>query len=154
MRARRCHVAVLIDGYGGTAGMITLRDLLEALVGRIEDGPPVTGDVPISDGRVESDGSMLLDGLLRVEEFAELARITLAEDELHEGIETLGGLIPAVLGRFPDVGEEVRIGGRRLRVESRTDCVSPRTATAAMTPPGCLPDRPASPGALSRQRVN
>jgi CBS domain containing-hemolysin-like protein len=96
------------------AGMITLRDLLEALVGRIEDGPATAGDVPVSDGRLEADGSILLDGLIRVEEFEELARVRLGDEQAHEGVETLGGLIPAILGRFPDVGEEVRIAGRRL----------------------------------------
>jgi putative hemolysin len=119
MRVRRRHVAIVVDEYGGTAGMITLRDLLEALVGRIEDGPPAAGDVPISDGRLETDGSMLLDGLLRIEEFEELAGVRLSEEESHEGVETIGGLIPALLGRFPYVGEEVRVGGRRVRVERR-----------------------------------
>jgi CBS domain containing-hemolysin-like protein len=131
MRTRRCHVAIVVDEYGGTAGMITLRDLLEALVGRIEDGPPLVGDVPISDGRVEADGSMLIDGLLRIEEFEELAGIRLTEEESYEGIETIGGLIPAILGRFPDVGEDVRIGGRRLRVESRDGL---RIATVRLLP--------------------
>ena len=118
MRAQRCHVAIVVDEYGGTAGMVTLRDLLEALVGRIEDGPAFAGDVPVSDGRLEADGSMLLDGLLRVAEFEELAGVRLS-DVLHENVDTIGGLIPALLGRFPDVGEEVTIAGRRLRVETR-----------------------------------
>jgi putative hemolysin len=118
MRVQRCHVAIVVDEYGGTAGMVTLRDLLEALVGRIEDGPAFAGDVPISDGRLEADGSMLLDGLLRVAEFEELAGVRLT-DVLHENVDTIGGLIPALLGRFPDVGEELTIAGRRLRVETR-----------------------------------
>ena len=53
--------------------------------------------------------SMLLDGLLRVAEFEELAGVRLS-DVLHENVDTIGGLIPALLGRFPDVGEEVTIG--------------------------------------------
>jgi putative hemolysin len=131
MRHRRCHVAIVVDEYGGTAGMVTLRDLLEALVGRIEEGPPASGDVPVSDGRFEADGSMLLDGLLRIEEFEELADVRLTEVESYEGIETLGGLIPAMLGRFPNVGEDVHIGGRRLRVESRDGL---RIATLRLLP--------------------
>jgi putative hemolysin len=117
MRAARCHVAIVVDEYGGTAGMITLRDLLEALVGRIEDGPVIAGDAPVSDGRLEPDGSMLLDGLLRVDEFQDLAGVRLSEDEWQVGVETIGGLIAATLGRFPKVGEEVVIGGRRVKVE-------------------------------------
>jgi putative hemolysin len=117
MRRNRCHLAVVIDEYGGTAGIVALRDLLEALIGRIEDGPPRDGHAVI-DGRVERDNSLLLDGLMRVEEFEEATGVRL-DDESHEGVETLGGLLAAVLGRSPEVGEEVVIGERRLRVEAR-----------------------------------
>jgi CBS domain containing-hemolysin-like protein len=72
----------------------------------------------VTDGRVEVDDSILLDGLMRVEEFQEVTGVRL-DDESHEGVETLGGLLAAVLGRFPEVGEEIVIGGRRLRVEAR-----------------------------------
>jgi putative hemolysin len=133
MRSNRCHIAVLVDEYGGTAGMATLRDLLEALVGRIDDGPP-TADGITTEGGVEADGSVLLDGLMRVEEFEEAARLRL-EEKSHEGVETLGGLIAATLGRIPEVGEQIRIGGRALRVEARD---GRRIATVRLLP---LPTR-------------
>jgi putative hemolysin len=129
MRSNRCHIAILVDEYGGTAGMVTLRDLLEALVGRIDDAPP-TADGITTEGDVEADGSVLLDGLMRVEEFEEAAGLRL-EEESHEGVETLGGLIAATLGRIPEVGEQIGIGGRALRVEARD---GRRIATVRLLP--------------------
>lgn len=130
MRSNRCHIAILVDEYGGTAGMATLRDLLEALVGRIDDAPP-TADGITTEGGVEADGSVLLDGLMRVEEFEEAAGLRL-EEESHEGVETLGGLIAATLGRIPEVGEQqIGIGGRALRVEARD---GRRIATVRLLP--------------------
>jgi putative hemolysin len=119
MRANRCHTAVVVDEYGGTAGMVTLRDLLEALVGRIDDTTAAEREMTASvQGVPEADGSILLDGLMRVEEFEEAADIHLA-DGAHAGIDTLGGLLTAILGRFPIVGESIAIQGRTLTVEAR-----------------------------------
>ncbi|MBA3270024.1 MAG: HlyC/CorC family transporter [Acidobacteria bacterium] len=117
MRANRCHTAVVVDEYGGTAGMVTLRDLLEALVGRIDDTLSTEVNAP-TEGTIEADGSLLLDGLMRVEEFAEAAGVRLV-DESHESVDTVGGLFTAVLGRFPAIGEEITVEGRTLRVEAR-----------------------------------
>ena len=116
MRAKRRHIAVVIDEYGGTAGLITHDDLLAALVGPIDSRPPI--DAASAQERLEPDGSLLLDGFTRVDEFLEVAGLRLDEDET-EGVETLGGLIAAVLGRFPEVGETVAIGNRAVRVEKR-----------------------------------
>jgi putative hemolysin len=122
MRANRRHIAVVVDEYGGTAGLVTLEDLMEALVGRIEE-EPAEGDAA-GDGEPEPDGSALLDGLMRLEEFEEIAGVRL-DEEVHDEVDTLGGLVPTVLGRFPEVGEEVTVAGRTLRVEA-----------AASPPPG------------------
>jgi putative hemolysin len=130
MRSNRCHIAILVDEYGGTAGMATLRDLLEALVGRIDDAPPAADGIT-AEGGVEADGSVLLDGLMRVEEFEEAAGLRVEGEESHEGVETLGGLITAILGRIPEVGEQVGIGGRALRVEARD---GRRIATVRLLP--------------------
>jgi CBS domain containing-hemolysin-like protein len=117
LRTNRSEIAVVLDEYGGTAGIVTLQDLLEALVGRIEDEPrahaPASIPVPAEPGH-----PLLLDGLMRVDEFEEVAGVRVKVGS-REGVETLGGLITAVLGRFPEVGEEVTVGGRRLRVEAR-----------------------------------
>jgi len=130
MRTNRCHLAVVVDEYGGTAGMVTLRDLLEALVGRIEDGSSPLDSITRG-GTIEPDGSLLLDGLMRVEEFEEAAGVRVGEKS-HDGVDTLGGIIAAILGRFPTVGEEIAIGGRTLRIEARDGL---RTSLVRLLPP-------------------
>jgi putative hemolysin len=114
MRHNRCHAAIVVDEYGGTAGMVTLRDLLEALVGRIDDA--AAGNAPSGGALLQRDGSMLLDGLLRLDEFQDATGIRL-DDDTADGVETIGGLVTSVLGRVPILGDEVPVGGRRLRVE-------------------------------------
>ena len=117
MRETRRQLALVIDEYGGTAGIVTLENLVEALVGRIEEEPPIGDDADaIPSIAVESDGSMLLEGLTRLDEFEELTQIRI-DDDIHEEVETLGGLVMANLDRIPEVGDEVVVDGRRLRVE-------------------------------------
>src|SRR5215212_8506565 len=130
MRTQHCHMAVVGDEYGGTAGLVTLRDLLEALVGRIDDVPSHELSHSIAESP-ETDGAMLLNGLMRVEEFEEATGIRL-DDESHERVDTLGGLFTAVLGRFPEIGEEITVNGRTLRVEPRDGL---RVATVRLLPP-------------------
>jgi len=116
MRASRCSMAIVVDEYGGTAGIVTLNNLFEALVGSVESGP----DLGRADGKPAqtADGSMLFDGLTRIVEFAEAAGVQLA-DESTRGLETVGGVFAAMLGRIPQIGDEVELGGRHLRVEAR-----------------------------------
>lgn len=136
MRTQRYHIAVVADEYGGTAGIVTLRDLLDALVGPIDDAPLSAMSAPAEEMR-QADGALLLDGLMRVEEFEELVGIRL-DDEPHEQIDTLGGLFPAILGRIPEIGEEIRVKGRTLRVEARDGL---RVATIRLLPtPGAPTD--------------
>ncbi len=142
MRAQRSHTAVVVDEYGGTAGIVTLRDLLEALVGRIDDTLSTEVNAPI-EGALEADGSLLLDGLMRVEEFEEAAGIKL-QDEDHENVDTLGGWFTAVLGRFPVIGEEITIEGRTLRVESRDGLRVSSVRLLPLSPPGAKRSHPSS----------
>jgi CBS domain containing-hemolysin-like protein len=114
MRGRGRHLAVLIDEYGGTAGIVTLEDLLEELVGEVRDEhdperlPAVTA----------VDGGWELSGLLRLDEVAVETSV-----ELPDGpYDTVAGLIVQRLGRLAHVGDTVDAGGVRLvvtRVEGR-----------------------------------
>lgn len=106
------HLAVVLDEYGGTAGVVTLEDLVEELVGEVED----EHDDP--DTRVvrREDGSLLLAGLLRPDELRELG--IAAEDDSE--YDTVGGLIAYLLGRIAEEGDTVRLGGWTLLV-SRMD---------------------------------
>jgi CBS domain containing-hemolysin-like protein len=116
MRIASQHFAVVIDEYGGTAGVITLENLLEGLVGRIEPEPNI-GEMPTPiDYEPEPDGSFVLDGMLRLDEFEEISGLRL-ESTWHDEVETLGGLTMLLLDRIPDVGDELIVDGRTLRVE-------------------------------------
>jgi CBS domain containing-hemolysin-like protein len=107
----------VIDEYGGTAGILTLQDLVSALVGPVEEsGAEGTGTQPGETAVRQPDGSMLLDGLTRIDEWDEVTGIELTEED-EEAAETIGGVVMARLGRIPEVGDEVSVGGRTLRVE-------------------------------------
>jgi CBS domain containing-hemolysin-like protein len=118
MRAARRHVSVVIDEYGGTAGVVTLSDLLAGLVGRIDEEPPIGAPAAPESAApaAGSDGERVIDGLTRLDEFEEMTRLSLDEED-HEAAETVGGLVMARLGRIPEVGDEVAIDGWTLRVE-------------------------------------
>jgi CBS domain containing-hemolysin-like protein len=116
MRAARQQIAIVVDEYGGTAGIVTLHDLVEGLVGRIDEEPAVGADRPGPGRRSEPDGSQCFDGLTRLRDFEEATGIELAEED-RQAADTVGGLIMLRLGHLPRAGDEVEVGGRRLRVE-------------------------------------
>src|SRR5262249_52939526 len=132
MRASRQQFAVVLEEYGGTAGIITLENLLEALVGPIEEEPAVNGAAVARPTTVpEPDGSVLFDGLTRPDVWEEETGLRLDETD-HEAAETLGGLVMARLEHIPAVGEEIRVGGRTLRVE---ELDGRRVAAVRLLPP-------------------
>src|SRR5215210_5217996 len=111
MRQERVQLAVVVDEYGGTAGIVSLEDLIEALVGQIQDErDPVDPEGPAP------DGSLLLDGLLPLVELRERYDLDLTAEGIN--VETLGGYVFARLGRPPQVGDEVSARDQRLRVEA------------------------------------
>lgn len=112
LREARYQFAIVIDEYGGTAGIVTLEDLVERLVGEIqEEGEPA--DEPV----VAADGTMILDGLTTIVEAREEYDLDLDGDEY--GVETVGGYVFAALGRPARIGDEVTLPntGQVLRVE-------------------------------------
>ncbi len=103
MRRKRTHLAIVADEYGGTAGLVALEDVIEEIVGDIQDEHDVVEDIEIqrlADGSYEFDGRVLLDDV------TELLNIRLDE---HEE-DTLGGYIFGMLGRRPETGDQVSIG--------------------------------------------
>jgi putative hemolysin len=108
MRRSGDHLAVVVDEYGGTAGIVTLEDLIEELVGDIRDEYDATDDetVQLRGGDVE------VDGLLNLDDFADATGA-----ELTDGpYETVAGAIMATLGRLPRNGDAVELDGIRLKV--------------------------------------
>lgn len=111
MQAARVHIAIVVDEYGGTAGLVTIEDILEEIVGEITDeydtaAPEVT---PLP------DGSFRVMARMNIDDFAELIDIEIDSDE--EGVETVLGLMARRLGRVPIVDAEIVEGGWTLRAE-------------------------------------
>ncbi len=109
MRNKRIHLAVVNDEYGGTAGLITLEDIVESVVGEIGD----EFDKPLKEIRKESDGSFLVEGLVPIEKVQSKFNLALR----GQGYTTIGGLVFGLLGREPNVGDEVQLGNIVFRVE-------------------------------------
>jgi putative hemolysin len=107
MRRERHHLAVVVDEYGGTAGIVTLEDLIEELVGEIHDEYDAAPE-PQIDGAAPGE----VDGLLNLTDLAEVAGLPLPPGPY----ETLAGFLMARLGKLPVVGDEVRVDGWRLTV--------------------------------------
>ena len=104
MRLRRRHLALVVDEFGGVDGLITIEDLVEEIVGEIEDEHDQTVQPQMT---FNEDGSILAEARLEVKELESLAG-RLLEDHDRDEIDTLGGLVCAVAGRVPGRGEVVR----------------------------------------------
>lgn len=114
MQRSRNQMALVVDEYGGLSGLVTTEDLIEELVGEIEDEHD-TGETP----HIEhlADGTLLIDGLFPVFDLAEEVEVKLEDETPYE---TVAGLILHELGRFPLKGESVEWHGYRLLCEEVT----------------------------------
>jgi CBS domain containing-hemolysin-like protein len=105
MQSARCHLALVIDEYGGTHGLLSIEDLVEQIVGDIEDEHDEE-DLPVI--RQRAVGLWEIEARASIEAFAELSGLNLALPDRDEEIDTLGGLVFTLLGRIPQRGEIVR----------------------------------------------
>jgi CBS domain containing-hemolysin-like protein len=114
MQLSRNHMAIAVDEYGGTAGLLTIEDIIEEIVGEITDESDTDDRPPVE--HLE-DGSVRVSSRLPVEDLGELFGTE------FEGldVETVGGLMAQRLGRVPLPGAEAEIGGLRLRAEGGKD---------------------------------
>jgi len=114
------HVALVLDEFGGLLGMVTLYDILKAIVG----GIPTAGEEPEPQAILREDGSWLLDGLLTIDEFKDTLQFPPLPDEDRVGYQTLGGFVMSQFGEVPTSGmafewnnyrfEVVDMDGRRI----------------------------------------
>lgn len=114
-RANRNHMAIVVDEYGGVAGLVTIEDVLEQIVGDIEDEHDIEDDAFIGK---HSDTEYTLKALTPVDEFNEYFDAALSDDEF----DTIGGLLMREFGRMPERDEECQIGRysfKVLRADSR-----------------------------------
>jgi CBS domain containing-hemolysin-like protein len=111
MQARNSHMSIVIDEYGGTAGLITIEDILEEIVGEIQD----EYDVERPPIEALADGVYRLTARLPVEDLGELFNVELPRGD---DVETVGGLMAQLLGRVPIPGSEVSAYGVSLTAES------------------------------------
>ncbi len=102
-RANRNHMAVVVDEYGGVAGLVTIEDLLEEIVGEIDDEHDVAEDESIVR---EDDGSYTVRALTHIDDFNDFFETNLDDEEF----DTIGGLVVHEFGRLPRRGEHIRIG--------------------------------------------
>jgi CBS domain containing-hemolysin-like protein len=109
MQGRHITFAVVIDEYGGTAGIVTVEDIVEELVGEIKDEYDVESD-PLA---VEADGSVVADGRVGVDRLEEALETELS---LDEQIDTVGGLVTSIFGQIPRAGERTRYRGFDVEV--------------------------------------
>lgn len=104
MRQSRTHMAVVVDEYGGTDGLVTVEDMVEEIVGEIEDEHDAVEDpelISLPDGGYDADAR------LDIEELEETLGIDLTPDERAEDVDTLGGLVFLLADRVPDIGEVI-----------------------------------------------
>jgi len=101
LRENRVHIAIVIDEYGGTSGLVTIEDMIEEIVGDIQDEYDREEQWLVE----QPDGSLLVDGRLNIEEFEEYFDVEVA----REKFDTVGGYVVEQYGRVPAEGERVKV---------------------------------------------
>ena len=110
-RQSRNHMAIVIDEYGGVAGLVTIEDVLEQIVGDIDDEHDDAADEGVLIA-AQADGQFVVDALTPIDDFNERFGADFAEDEY----DTIGGLLTAAIGHLPEAGEELTLGRFSFRV--------------------------------------
>jgi CBS domain containing-hemolysin-like protein len=112
MQQQRVHLAIVVDEYGGTAGLITIEDLIEEIVGEIRD------EYDVEEAMIEevSDNEALFDARVSIRDVNDTLDLEIEDEDF----DTLGGLLYHELGKVPNVGDEVRIDGAVVTVLSTT----------------------------------
>lgn len=110
MQSRRVHMAIVVDEYGGVAGLVTLEDIVEEIIGEIQDEYDLEEELPYLE---VGDGEYVFLGRVDLDDFNEVLESSLSKDEA----DTIGGLIYNRIGRVPTSGESVQVEDLLLTVE-------------------------------------
>ncbi len=133
MQAQRIHVAIVVDEYGGTAGMVTIEDILEEIVGEISD----EYDTDRPEVEELADGDVRVSARLNVEDFVEHFGIDVDDAEI-EDVDSVGGLLGSLLGKVPIAGSKAEFHGLLLTAESLAGRRN-RIGTVLVHPPEPVP---------------
>ena len=108
LQTRKVHMAIIVDEYGGTAGLVTIEDLLEEIVGEIQD------EYDVEEAEIEevAPGEWLFDGRVSLDEVNDLTDL----DLINEDVDSLGGFVSAMLGTIPVVGDKITAGAATIEV--------------------------------------
>ena len=110
-RANRNHMAIVVDEFGSAAGLVTIEDVVEQIVGEIEDEHDIDEDIFI---KKQSDNRFIIKALTPIEEFNDYFKCDFSDEEF----DTIGGLMMQAFSRMPERGEEITIGRYRMKVLS------------------------------------
>ncbi|MDC0456547.1 hemolysin family protein [Alphaproteobacteria bacterium] len=113
MRIKRRHLALVVDEYGGIDGLVTIEDLVEELVGDIEDEHDLSTECRLEKMQ---DGSIILEARITIDLLEDLLS-SIRKEDLNEEIETLGGFIISIAGRVPVKGEVIKYSPSGLKFE-------------------------------------
>ena len=109
-RVSRNHMAIVVDEYGGVAGLVTIEDVLEQIVGEIDDEHDEADEATLI--AAQADGQYMVDALTPISDFNEQFGADFPDDEY----DTIGGLVTAAIGHLPEAGEELALGRFHFRV--------------------------------------
>ncbi len=108
LRSKKSHLAVIVDEYGGTSGLVTIEDIVEEIIGEIRD----EHDAEEDDFAAQPDGSFLVNAWANLDDFEELFCVKVP----REGYDTVGGFIIHLLGKVPKKGEEINFEGLQFKI--------------------------------------
>ena len=120
MQREKQHMRIVIDEYGEVAGLVTIEDLLEQIVGNIGDEHEDEEDARVEDAQAEGEGVWLVPGGFDVDRLEELVGTEWQPEESYEA-QTVGGLVSEADGRIPHAGEVVEVGRLRIEVVASSD---------------------------------
>jgi magnesium and cobalt transporter len=116
-RLSRNHMAIVVDEYGGISGLITIEDVLEEIVGEIDDEHDEEDPARKKLIQPQADGGFLVNALTPIADFNERLGSEFADDEF----DTIGGMVTSEFGHLPETGEDIVIGGFQFRVTRADD---------------------------------
>lgn len=109
LRTKKSHLAIIVDEYGGTSGIVTIEDIVEEIIGEIRDEHDVEEELFIP----QEDGSVLVKALANLDAFEEYFKVRVPRG----GYDTLGGFIIQLAGRVPGKGEEISFEGLQMKIQ-------------------------------------